>query len=192
VTHSGAGATTTEDPPRVVGVNAGRVAWAAAAFDVLVETAARHNAVIVYSDLAEEVQRRTGLSTRSGQQNWIGTILGDVVRRCHGEGLPALTALVVRKDDGQVGIGYDLVLSTAGLDPIADQLEREEHAARARLECYRRWCPDVPADAVPTLSDRMIEVVQRRRPVRVVREPTTCDTCHYVLPLSGVCPECQD
>jgi hypothetical protein len=192
VTHGGAGATTAQDPPRVVGINAGQAAWSAAAFDVLVEAASRHNALVVYSDLAEEVQRRTGLSTRSGQQNWIGKVLADVVRRCHDEGLPALTALVVRKDDGQVGSGYDLVLTTAGHDPIADQRDREEHAARARLECYRHWCPDVPADAAPALSDRMIETIQRRRPVRTVREVRACTTCNYALPLSGVCSECQD
>lgn len=190
--HNDAGTATAEDERRTVGLNEGRPAWSAAAFDVLVETAARYNALVVYSDLAVEVQRRTGLSTRQQQQNWVGKILADVVVRCREEGLPALTALVVRKDDGQVGVGYDMVLKAAGLEPIHDQLEREEHAAGARLECYRRWCADVPADAVPALSLRMQEAEgRRRRAARPVPVGDVCTVCFIQKPTSGRCQECE-
>lgn len=180
-----------EPAGRVVGTREGRPAWALAAFEVLVETAERYNAVVVYSDLADQVQRRSGMATRALQRNWIGKVLSDVVVRCHQEGLPPLTALVVHKSDGQVGVGYDEVLRVAGLDPIDDQAEREEHAASARLECYRRWCANVPADAAPTLSDRMQEVASRRRLPTVVRVGEMCKLCFLQKPTSGQCPQCE-
>lgn len=177
---------------RYVGIKEGRTAWARAAFDILVETASRYNGLIVYSDLAEQIQRRTGLWTRADQRNWIGGVLGDVVRRCHDEGLPPLTALVVHKHDGMVGVGYDEVLSTAGLKPIDDQLEREQHAAGARLECYRRWCSHLPSSAKPALSRQMQDAVSRRQRRREPAASRVCPTCHMEMPMSGICPECAD
>ena len=126
--------------------------WAKHAYEVLVETAGRYNAVITYSELAEEVQRRSSLRTKSQMRNWIGALLADLVKVNHVRNEPPLASLVVRKDDGQVGAGYDEALRVAGEAPITDPLERENSAAAARLECYRHWGADVPADAVPTLT----------------------------------------
>lgn len=179
--------------PTYVGTSVGRPHWARAAFDVLEQTAARYNGLIVYSDLAAEVQRRTGLFTRANQRNWIGQVLSDVVHRCHQNGLPPLTALVVRKHDGRVGEGYDEVLRTAGLQPIDDQLEREEHAAGARLECYRRYCDSVPAGAKPTLSPTLRKTVEYRRArARPDRSLPICPSCHVELLVTGQCPFCGE
>ena len=109
--------------------------WAKAAYEVLAETASRYNAVITYSELAEEVQRRSSFHSKSQMRNWIGALLADLAKVNPVRGEPPLTALVVRKDDGQVGAGYDEVLRLAGEAPITDPLERETHAAAARLEC---------------------------------------------------------
>lgn len=167
--------------------------WAKHAYEILVETAGRYNGVITYSELAEEVQRRSGLTTTSQMRNWIGALLADLATVNHARGEPTLTALVVRKDDGQVGVGYDFVLKLSGHSPIDDQLERENHAAAARLECYRHWGADVPANAVPTLSPRMREIRDRtpRTPAAEARRGAICPTCFMETPVSGACPNCD-
>lgn len=175
-----------------VGLTVARDPWARAVFDVLVETAGRYNGLIVYSDLAEIVQERTGLRTRMEQRNWIGKVLSDVVHRCDREGLPALTALVVHKHDGQVGPGYDEVLRVAGMVPISDQVEREQHAAVARLECYRRWCDHVPSDAKPTLTGPVARQAARQQQAkRATRSMAICPRCFIEMPASGRCGECD-
>lgn len=178
-------------PQRTVTPTAGLQAWTKHAYDVLVETASRYNAVISYSDLAEEVQSRSGLRTTSHQRNWISQVLGLIAHQNHRKGEPPLTALVVHKQDGQVGKGYDEVLRLAGLEPFDDPVEREHHAAAARLECYRRWCPYVPEDAEPTLATRVRDApVPRRAKVAEVRRGGVCPTCFMEMPLSGDCPNC--
>src|SRR6478609_5190331 len=169
--------------------------WAKHAYEVLVETAGRYNAVITYSELAEEVQRRSSLRTKSQMRNWIGALLADLVKVNHVRNEPPLASLVVRKDDGQVGAGYDEALRVAGEAPITDPLERETHAAAARLECYRHWGADVPADAVPTLSVRARVVKARTPVVRTAhveaRRGAVCPTCFMEMPVSGACPNCD-
>ncbi|WP_260439987.1 hypothetical protein [Humibacillus xanthopallidus] len=167
--------------------------WAKHAYEVLVETAGRYNAVITYSELAEEVQRRSKLYTRSAMRNWIGGLLADIVKVNHVRSEPPLTSLVVHKDDGQVGAGYDEVLRVSGQPPIHDQLERETHAAASRLECYRHWGADVPGDARPTLTPRMRESRERspRAATPEVRRGSICPTCFMEMPLSGVCINCE-
>ncbi|MGO4604635.1 hypothetical protein [Terrabacter sp. 2YAF2] len=169
--------------------------WAKAAYEVLVETAGRYNAVITYSELAEQVQRRSSLRTKSQMRNWIGGLLVDLVKVNHVRNEPPLASLVVHKDDGQVGAAYDEVLRVAGESPASDPLERENRAAAARLECYRHWGADVPADAQPTLSVRA-RVVRARTPVaRTVhaeeRRGAVCPTCFMEMPVSGACPNCD-
>ncbi|GAA2158580.1 hypothetical protein FHX52_2386 [Humibacillus xanthopallidus] len=166
--------------------------WAKHAYEVLVETAGRYNAVITYSELAEEVQRRSSLWTHSAMRNWIGGLLADLVKVNHVRNEPPLMSLVVHKDDGQVGSAYDEVLRVYGQKPIGDQLEREMHAAASRLECYRHWGADVPADAQPTLSARTREVRERQPRVAAaeVRRGAVCPTCFMEMPLSGVCVNC--
>lgn len=166
--------------------------WVKHAYEALVETAGRYNAVITYSELAEEVQRRSSLRTTSQMHHWIGGLLADLVKVNHARSEPALTALVVRKDDGQVGTGYAEVLRADGQPPIDDEMEREMHAAGARLECYRHWGADVPADATPTLTTRTREVrarTPRSAPV-VERRGNVCPTCFMETPVSGDCPNC--
>lgn len=170
--------------------------WAKHAYEVLVETAGRYNAVITYSELAEEVQRRSSLHTRSAMGNWIRGLLADLAKVNHLRGEPPLASLVVHKQDGQVGDGYDEVLKAYGQKPIHDQLERETHAAASRLECYRHWGADVPADAQPTLTARTREVreVRVRTPRAAapeVRRGAVCPTCFMEMPLSGVCVNCE-
>ncbi|MDV3220393.1 hypothetical protein [Intrasporangium sp.] len=196
----------TDNEDRFVSPTVGKKFWVKHAYDVLVETAGRYDAVITYSDLAEEVQRRSGLHTTAQLRNWVGDLLKMIAQANHLRGEPPLTSLVVHKQDGHVGAGYDEVLRLAGRAPIPDEDERENHAAAARLECYRRWSDDVPADAQPTLVTRArptrtstaTRTSSGRAPApghppsrsREERRGSICPTCFMEMPVAGPCPNC--
>jgi hypothetical protein len=197
----------TGNEDRFVNPTVGKKYWVKHAYDTLVETASRYNAVITYGDLAEEVQRRSGLHTDAPLRNWVGDLLKMVAQANHLRAEPALTSLVILKHDGRVGAGYDEVFRLAGQPLIADEGERENHAAAARLECYRRWCDDVPADARPTLvthagrargaaAGRSAARPAPRSPSRATsrtheeRRGSICPTCFMEMPVAGPCPNC--
>jgi hypothetical protein len=195
----------TPEPERYVKPAAAHKYWAKHAYEVLVETAGRYNAVITHTELAEEVQRRSNLWTKASPGSWVNALLGDLAKVSHLRGEPALASLVVRKHDGQVGAGYDEVLQAMGCGPIDDPMQRELHAATARLECYRHWGADVPEDATPMLPGRMREGTDERasRPAAPSRSTQTtsrasaeprrgavCPTCFMEMPVAGPCPNC--
>lgn len=170
---------------------AARDAWAAEAYAVLTGVAKTYHAVITYKELAEEIQSRTGLRTKALLHNWIGPILGRVVREAHHRGDPPLTALVVHTDDGKVGSGYKEVLAVAGQPPVEDELEREHHAAAARLACYRRFGATLPPDGgVPSLAPKLSLTLARRRE-RADKPIQICGRCFVQLPTTGVCDSCS-
>jgi hypothetical protein len=165
-------------------------AWAGHAYPVLARVAATYHGLIVYGDLAEEVQAAAGIRTSVPFRHWIGKVLYRVVREGHRRGDPPLTALVVHRHDGMVGEGYKAVLDVAGEPAIADDLEREHHAAAARLDCYRHFGARIPAGGgepalAPTLAHR---VSRTRATVPATRPP--CPTCFVVPPATGVCDTC--
>ncbi|CAM3814629.1 hypothetical protein OCAE111667_26835 [Occultella aeris] len=177
---------------RWVGVNEGSVAWADAAHDILTEVAGHHLAVITRADLAEQVQSRTGLRTRSPYRTWIGSVLAIVVTRAHAEALPPLTSLVVHRAGGDV--------------------ETEEGVTQARFACYRRYADDIPAEVI-ALADAEVRAKEAeaaeatrarrtrsssagtraprtRKPVVPEEAPKICPTCFVQLPASGICDDC--
>jgi len=167
--------------------------WVLAAHDILTDVAGTYQAVIRHAELAEQVQERSSIRTSQDQRNWIGGVLGPVVHLCHRSGEPPLTALVVRKHDGQVGEGYDEVLSVAGLRHLTDPVAREKHAAQSRLECYR-WAGSAPVDggeAVLAVAATRAKVVRERRPAKVDVPVLTCPRCFMALPSTGVCDTCD-
>lgn len=167
-----------------------REAWASEAYAVLVDVARTYHAVITYKELAEEIQHRTGVRTKALLHNWIGSVLGRVVREAHRRGDPPLTALVVRTDDGMVGDGYKEVLEVAGEPPVEDVSEREQHAAGARLDCYRRFGATLPpGGGVPALAPRYQAAIDRRR-ARTEKPARVCGSCFVQLPATGVCDSC--
>ncbi|MFD7276674.1 hypothetical protein ACFV80_06365 [Streptomyces sp. NPDC059862] len=167
-----------------------REAWAREAYSVLVDVAKTYHAVITYKELAEEIQSRTGIRTKTLLHNWIGPVLAKVVRETHRRGDPHLTALVVHTDDGKVGSGYQDVLAVAGEPPVEDELERERHAAQARLDCYRRFGATLPpGGGEPALTPRLQATVDRRRD-RAEKPVKLCDRCFVQLPTTGVCDSC--
>lgn len=178
---------------RRVGVNEGSPAWAEEAVAVLTEVAGHYLGIITYAELAEEVQSRTRLRTRAPFRNWIGGVLATVVSRCHAQGLPPLTSLVVH------GRGKDT--------------GTEESTVAARLACYRRFADDVPAEVLAAVAaaERAKEeeaaeaarerrakprsstrsTAPRQRPQKAPEEaPKVCPSCFMQLPASGICDEC--
>ncbi|MFF2363966.1 hypothetical protein ACFVU0_14830 [Streptomyces sp. NPDC058122] len=167
-----------------------REVWGSEAYLILVGVAQTYHAVITYKELAEEIQSRTGIRTKTLLQNWIGPVLGRVVREAYRRGDPPLTALVVHTDDGMVGSGYKEVLAVAGEPPVDDELEREHHAADARLACYRHFGATMPTGGgVPALAPRLQAAVERRRE-RTEKPVRVCERCFVQLPSTGMCDSC--
>ncbi|MEU9074065.1 hypothetical protein ACFYUY_24175 [Kitasatospora sp. NPDC004745] len=171
-----------------------QVAWTRAAYPALVDVAGRYHAVITYAELAEEVQQAAGVRTRVHQRNWIGKVLALVVREAHRRGDPPLTALVVHSTDGMVGAGYQEVLAVAGEPPVAGELDREYHAAAARLACYRHFGATLPADGgTPALAPRLKASVERKAAAAAPpRPPAICPSCFLELPATRICDSCGE
>jgi hypothetical protein len=164
--------------------------WASEAYQVLGGVARTYHAVITYRELAEEAQKVSGVRTSVPFRRWIGRVLYLVVQRAQSQGDPPLTALVVHSTDGRVGEGYKAVLEAAGEHPVDDDLERERHAARARLDCYRRRGAALPpGGGVPALAPRLQAAVIRRRSQNEAAPPV-CPTCFIELPATGICDSC--
>lgn len=149
---------------RIVPIGQGQDPWAREAFLVLREVAAQYGATITTADLAEEVQRLSGMRTRSPHRSWLPAVLSIVVRACHLQQLPPLTSLVVNSSDGRVGAAYSEVLTVAGLPPVGGADEREMHAAVARLQCYQEFgeVPEGALPSVPSARSRAARSMSRR------------------------------
>jgi hypothetical protein len=160
------------------------------AFDELVRTAKVYNAVITYKELAQKVKEATGIRY-DAQLYWLGRLLGPLVARCAKEGLPPLTSLVVHAE-GTVGAGYREVLEVAG-EPVPDDLDvLDDHAALARLECYKFFGAELPpGGGKPTLTPRAKAARDyKRAQAKRDEPPKVCPTCFTVLPATGICDNC--
>lgn len=175
--------------------------WAKSAYLILRDdVASRYHATITYTDLAERVQKHSGIVAKGPSRHWIGKVLGLVSRVCQHNEDPPLAALVVHKTDGMVGAGYDLVLKLAGKPALEDPQQREAHAAESRLECYRRFGATIPANGgtpgySTIYSEKAARAAQRAarppKPEENARPLKFCPTCFVALPATGVCDECE-
>lgn len=164
--------------------------WASHAYPLLAKVAGTYRGLVVYGDLAEEIQRSSGIRSSVPFRHWIGKVLYLVVLEGHRRRDPPLTALVVHRQDGQVGEGYKAVLEVAKESPITSDLEREYHAAAARLDCYRHFGAALPPDGgSPALAPALQERVSRQRPPVPATRPS-CPSCFVQLPKTGVCDSC--
>ncbi|WP_183093233.1 hypothetical protein [Nocardioides stalactiti] len=168
-----------------------REVWAEAAFEILSGVAGRYHAVMEYAELGAEIQERSGVPTKSPVHNWVPGALRVVAARCVTEGVPPLTSLVVRKDSGMVGDGYDAVLTATGADPIDDEIQREKHAAQSRLACYQWANADgLPADGGhPALTPKLAASVARKAKANPP-PPKVCPKCNMALLPIGICDSC--
>lgn len=159
--------------------------WCDASLPVLTDTARVYNAVITYTELAEHVQDRVGVRTKMLLPNWIGQVLEHVAAKCHRDGELQLTALCVHQD-GTVGAGYAGAVGRYGGGLPADP---ELHAAAVRLECYRKYAPDVPLDGgVPRLTP---QEQARRKAAALPPQDRFCPVHRTALPRSGQCDDCD-
>ena len=172
-----------------VGEEAARSAWAESARGVLIEPARSYGATVTTKQLSERVQDRTHIRTRRLTHYWIGDVLGRVARDCADREEPNLSALCVNADGG-VGEGYgDIVQELTGA-AVGDP---ETHAARERLECYRHFGAQMPADGGrPQLTDRLAAARTRsRKAAKDARPADVCPSCHMALPATGACDNCD-
>jgi hypothetical protein len=163
---------------------------ALAAVLVLQEVASRYNRTITYADLQQQVG--VLIHRPSGQQirNWSTRVLRRVIRICEEQGHPQLTSLVVRSSDGGVGDGFKGALRGADRDRIDEPHQLEVVAAEERLNCYRRYCPDLPEDAEPTLTNvYKAHVARLNKPEP--RERPVCASCGIQLPATALCDDCD-
>jgi hypothetical protein len=164
--------------------------WADEAYEILTGVARAYHAVITYSELAKEVQTASDVHTSVPFRHWIGKVLFLVVHRAHEQGDPPLTSLVVHSTDGKVGDGYKAVLETAEQPPVENDLEREHHAAAARLDCYRHFGARLPpGGGLPALAPRLQAAITRRHPPSS-EPPPSCPNCYIQLPATGTCDSC--
>jgi len=164
-------------------------AWVAQAREILIGTAARYRSVITYKALAEEVQARAGIRTKSLLMNWMGDVLERVAAECHERQEPQLTALCVRSD-GTVGDGYAQVTGkTRGEVPE----DPDQHAADERLACHRFFGADLPSGGgIAVLTEQVAARRRRAAPKPVEREAALCPSCFTQMPLSGGCDPCEN
>jgi hypothetical protein len=168
-----------------------KLAWVPIARESLVRTAGKYHSYITYRDLAEEVQKQSGIRTRQLTHYWIGKVLALVSTDCHRLNEPLLSSLCVHQN-GSVGAGFGLSLEEAygGAKPADLDLA----AAEERLKCYGHFGAQLPEDGgqpaltpmlAATRNKKATAASRARAAVEEVRE--ICPKCHVRLPSSGVC-----
>jgi hypothetical protein len=164
--------------------------WATEAYTMLVETASKYGRVISAEQLAHAVQDATGVRSTERPHSWVGRVLTLVVYRCSATGEPPLTSLVVSPSTGTVGPAYSEVQRVAGQTALSD-VAREKAAAQGRLDAYRRYAPDVPANAEPVLATKFIaarEQAKRTAKAAMPKRPVVLPPPD--VPLTRICPQC--
>jgi hypothetical protein len=97
------------------------------------------------------------------------------------------------QSDGSVGDRYRKALLATGSTVAVEDVE--ERAAEDRLECYRRYATDLPADGgaprVLTRTPRATSTPRSRATPKPERPAAAiCPTCFMQLPATGVCDSC--
>ncbi len=100
--------------------------WADHALDVLRDVASRFGDQIDYAELSQQVQERSGVHTRVQVLTWIGGVLRRVMQATRASGEPSLSVLVI---------------------PKRGDASAEAAWTTARMQCYRRYCADLPQDS---------------------------------------------
>jgi hypothetical protein len=173
-----------------VGQEAAHAAWAEAAREELMETAARYHEMTTFKELAAAVQQRSGIRTSRPPHYWIADVLDRVTRDCAAREEPLLSALAVNAD-ASVGEAYGAAVeAVTGTRPA----DADGHAAEQRLECHRFWeAADLPSHGgTKALAPRLAAARARARKKHHAEKPAAlCPTCQMALPATGVCDTCD-
>lgn len=153
--------------------------WTPIALEVLIATAQKYHAVVTDEELAAVVQQQSGISHDQPPGAWIGKLLDRVALETRRRDEPPLAALCL----------YD-----------AD----DEKKAQQRLQCYRAYAQDLPADggvaarvARPAARTAARRETRPRASTPRLREPesprlreTTCVSCFLIVPAGPTCSSC--
>ena len=173
-----------------VGDDVARAAWAEAARTELLEVAGQYQSVVTSKDLAQLVQRRSGVRTSQRAHYWIGDILGRVSAGCDERGEPLLSALCVNAE-GSVGDTYAATVLAIRGETLEDP---DVHAAQERLKAHQWFeASGLPAEGGNAeLTPRLAASRARARKLRIQeRVAPTCPTCYTELPATGPCNYCD-
>lgn len=181
-----------ESSGEAIAIQDAMAAWIPMARESLLRTAETYNGYITYSDLAEEVQNKSGIRTKQLIHYWVGKVLGVVAIDCHQLHEPLLSSLCVRQD-GSVGAGFGAALDETYGGTRPDDLDLA--AAEERLKCYLHFGAQMPPDGGrPTLTPMLAATRSRRATATAKRTRTMneevraiCPLCHVRLPSSGIC-----
>ncbi|WP_010202154.1 hypothetical protein [Salinibacterium sp. PAMC 21357] len=154
--------------------------WGPVARQTLIEAASTFGGWITYTELADAIQNRTGVIAKQQLNYWIGGLLEEVSEDAARDGEPRLTSLCLHADES-IGDGYPWSRG------IADESVREEIAAQDRLECYRRYASNFPAQgAVPALPSKVAKRLERREKVGGAGSATSRDhEVAWIIPSNG-------
>lgn len=154
--------------------------WTPIARTALLQVAHTYRAVLTDEQLAAQVQQQSGIMHDQPATAWIGKLLDRVTVEAQRQGDPPLAALCLGDTD----------------DPVK---------AERRLECYRAYADDLPADggvaevhrrvvARPTATRR--DPRQRASTPRPRATPTpslrevTCPSCWMIVAARPTCSSC--
>lgn len=190
-----------------IGSESAHETWALAATQVLEQVASSYRGVIAIPELGSRIQERSRIRTRQPARQWLGDVLFRVTSDCLERRVPNLSSLCIDASGLMPGWYADTVLHLRGT--ALDDPDR--HAAEERLDCYREYAADLPADGgSPTLPPQPERVVRVARPssggTRVAREPRVatprkpaasdvvykiCPNCFMALAANGTCDNCD-
>lgn len=175
--------------------------WTRIAYERLQGVATRYDAVITYKDLADHVQRESGIRTTTTTVNMVSKLLELCAVQAAAQGEPPLTSLVLR-NDGTVGKSYWLTPTSADIElpTVTADSDVELHAAEHRLLCYRKYATDLPDDggtaALPQhLVDSRERAARKAERARIAARDEApkpvCPSCFTQLPANGHCWQCD-
>ena len=159
--------------------------WTRIAYERLQQVATHYNGLITYKELAQHVQRESGIHTSSTPANMVGKILE----------LCAVQAATAGTAYWRTPIAEGLTMPELVGEP-----DVEADAAEHRLMCYRAYATDLPEsggvaripEQVIVRRERADRAAERTRAAKREDEPQpVCPSCFTQLPASGVCWQCD-
>jgi len=153
-------------------------AWTPYAVQTLRATAAQDRPKITYQDLAEAVQRESGVVTSEAAESWVERLLAHVAKSVEASEAAGLVACCV---------------ADLGTGAKAGGRAKAGRTARATKPGSRATAPAARASAATALGGRSAAtraaVAPKRR--KAEEEPVVvCESCFMQLPANGVCDNC--
>lgn len=166
-----------------------RTLWKEEAIVKLESVASTYGGYITYRNLGNHLFETTQVRTTNFLPRWIRHPLYEILDYCDDHGLPAITALVVQKESGMVGPGFNAWLRLQNCSPRDDVYELEAVAAQQRLASYHLYSQNVPDNAVPMPTPQLAKKVNAGTVDWPWASPP-CSTCGRPLQFYESCLAC--